>query len=41
MAADTTATTAGFSFQDGLIQEVREFMETQLVAEMFGADGTG
>jgi ketosteroid isomerase-like protein len=27
-------------FQDGLIQEVREYMDTQLVTETFGADGT-
>ncbi len=25
-------------FQDGLIQEVREYMDTQLVTETFGAD---
>jgi uncharacterized protein len=27
-------------FQDGLIQEVREYMDTQLVTETFGAEGT-
>ena len=27
-------------FQDGLIQEVREYMDTQLVTETFGADVT-
>ncbi len=27
-------------FQDGLIQEVREYMDTQLVTETFGADGS-
>jgi uncharacterized protein len=27
-----------FRFQDGLIQEVREYMDTQLVTETFGAD---
>lgn len=25
-------------FQNGLIQEVREYMDTQLVTETFGAD---
>ena len=30
-----------FRFQGGLIQEVREYMDTQLVSDMFGADGTG
>jgi ketosteroid isomerase-like protein len=29
-----------FRFQNGLIQEVREYMDTQLVTETFGADGT-
>jgi uncharacterized protein len=28
-----------FRFQDGLIQEVREYMDTQLVTETFGSDG--
>jgi uncharacterized protein len=28
-------------FQDGLIQEVREYMDTQLVTETFGADRAG
>ncbi|WP_322936701.1 nuclear transport factor 2 family protein [Nocardioides bizhenqiangii] len=28
-------------FQDGLIQEVREYMDTQLVTETFGADEVG
>jgi uncharacterized protein len=28
-------------FQDGLIQEVREYMDTQLVIETFGADAIG
>ncbi|MDZ5620899.1 nuclear transport factor 2 family protein [Nocardioides sp. HM23] len=28
-------------FQDGLIQEVREYMDTQLVTETFGADDVG
>ena len=28
-----------FRFQDGLVQEVREYMDTQLVTETFGADG--
>jgi ketosteroid isomerase-like protein len=28
-------------FRDGLIQEVREYMDTQLVTETFGADATG
>ena len=28
-------------FQDGLIQEVREYMDTQLVTETFGADDAG
>ena len=28
-----------FRFQDGLIQEVREYMDTQLVTETFGPDG--
>ena len=27
-------------FQDGLIHEVREYMDTQLVTETFGADGS-
>jgi ketosteroid isomerase-like protein len=27
-----------FRFQDGFIQEVREYMDTQLVTETFGAD---
>jgi uncharacterized protein len=27
-------------FQNGLIQEVREYMDTQLVTETFGADAT-
>jgi ketosteroid isomerase-like protein len=27
-----------FRFQDGLIQEVREYMDTQLVTETFGVD---
>jgi ketosteroid isomerase-like protein len=27
-------------FQNGLIQEVREYMDTQLVTETFGADST-
>jgi len=27
-------------FQDGLIQEVREYMDTQLVTETFGAEAT-
>jgi ketosteroid isomerase-like protein len=27
-----------FRFQNGLIQEVREYMDTQLVTETFGAD---
>jgi uncharacterized protein len=27
-----------FRFQDGLIQEVREYMDTQLVSETFGLD---
>jgi uncharacterized protein len=30
-----------FRFQDGLIQEVREYMDTQLVTDTFGADETG
>jgi uncharacterized protein len=29
-----------FRFQNGLIQEVREYMDTQLVTETFGADDT-
>ena len=29
-----------FRFQDGLILEVREYMDTQLVTETFGADRT-
>jgi ketosteroid isomerase-like protein len=29
-----------FRFQDGLIQEVREYMDTQLVTETFGPDGS-
>jgi ketosteroid isomerase-like protein len=29
-----------FRFQDGLIQEVSEYMDTQLVTETFGLDGT-
>ena len=29
-----------FRFQNGLIQEVREYMDTQLVTETFGAVGT-
>ena len=29
-----------FQFQAWLIQEVREYMDTQLVTERFGADGT-
>ena len=29
-----------FRFQNGLIQEVREYMDTQLVTETFGADET-
>jgi ketosteroid isomerase-like protein len=29
-----------FRFQEGLIQEVREYMDTQLVTETFGADAT-
>src|ERR1044071_593413 len=28
-----------FRFQDGLIQEVREYTDTQLVTETFGPDG--
>jgi ketosteroid isomerase-like protein len=28
-----------FRFQDGLISEVREYMDTQLVTETFGPDG--
>jgi uncharacterized protein len=28
-----------FRFQDDVIQEVREYMDTQLVTETFGADG--
>jgi ketosteroid isomerase-like protein len=28
-----------FRFQDGLIREVREYMDTQLVTETFGPDG--
>jgi hypothetical protein len=28
-----------FRFQDGLIREVREYMDTQLVTETFGTDG--
>jgi uncharacterized protein len=28
-----------FCFQEGLIQEIREYMDTQLVTETFGADG--
>jgi ketosteroid isomerase-like protein len=27
-------------FQNGLIQEVREYMDTQLVTETFGADAS-
>ena len=41
MAADTTTTIAGvFRFQGEFIQEVREYMDTQLVTETFGADET-
>jgi uncharacterized protein len=29
-----------FRFQDGLIQEVREYMDTQLVTETFGPDAS-
>jgi ketosteroid isomerase-like protein len=29
-----------FRFQDGLIQEVREYLDTQLVTETFGPDGS-
>jgi len=29
-----------FRFRDGLIQEVREYMDTQLVTDTFGADVT-
>lgn len=29
-----------FRFQDGLIHEVREYMDTQLVTETFGPDGS-
>lgn len=29
-----------FRFHNGLIREVREYMDTQLVTETFGADGT-
>ena len=29
-----------FRFQDGLIREVREYMDTQLVTETFGSDAT-
>ena len=29
-----------FRFRDGLIQEVREYMDTQLVTETFGPDGS-
>jgi uncharacterized protein len=29
-----------FRFRNGLIQEVREYMDTQLVTETFGADAT-
>jgi ketosteroid isomerase-like protein len=29
-----------FQFQDGLTQEVREYMDTRLVSETLGADGT-
>ena len=29
-----------FRFQDGLIQEVREYLDTQLVTDTFGADET-
>lgn len=29
-----------FRFQDDVIQEVREYMDTQLVAETFGAEGS-
>ena len=29
-----------FRFQDGVIQEVREYMDTLLVTETFGPDGT-
>jgi ketosteroid isomerase-like protein len=28
-----------FRFQDGLVQEVREYMDTRLVTETFGPDG--
>ena len=28
-----------FRFEEGSIQEVREYMDTQLVTETFGADG--
>jgi ketosteroid isomerase-like protein len=30
-----------FQFQDGLIREVREYMDTQLVTETFGSEETG